>query len=239
MADRSSKSSVNRSATDRTIDRIVGLISSGELEPRQRLPPEDRLAERMEVSRGSLREAVRVLSFLGVLDVRVGDGTYVTDLNGERLLAGLDLVGRVADKRTVLEIFEIRTILESATASLAAVRATQEQVAEMEATLALLAASEDSEEFVKYDIQFHDLIAEASGNVSLQMLCRSFSAQTQRVRHLRGEHVEGILKRSTAEHEDIFGYIAAGEPMLASAAATSHVANVKSWLEQEIDKQDD
>ena len=71
------KSTDKTSATDRTIDRIVGLITSGELAANQRLPPEDKLAERMEVSRGSLREAVRVLAYLGVLDVRVGDGTYV------------------------------------------------------------------------------------------------------------------------------------------------------------------
>jgi len=227
------------SATDRTIDRIVGLITSGELNANERLPSEDKLASRMEVSRGSLREAVRVLSFLGVLDVRVGDGTYVTDLNGERLLAALNVVGRVANKQTVLEIFEIRTILESAAASLAAVRITPTQLADLEETVEQLRSATDSEEFVQLDIRFHDLIAEASGNVTLQMLSRSFSAQTQRVRHMRGENVDGILQRSNAEHEDIFRYIAAGDPMLASAAATSHVANVKSWLQQQIDEPND
>ena len=100
------------SATDRTIEGIVTLIASGELAANERLPPEDRLAEQMEVSRGSLREAVRVLAYLGILDVRVGDGTYVTELNADRLLAGLDLIGRVANNKTVLEIFEIRTVLE-------------------------------------------------------------------------------------------------------------------------------
>ena len=227
------------SATERTIDRIIGLIASGELAANQRLEPEAVLAERMEVSRSSLREAVRVLAYLGIVDVRVGDGTYVTDLDGERLLAAHDLVGQVANKRTVLEIFEIRTVLESAAASLAAVRATTDQLAELEATLDYLRAADTSEEFVKHDIRFHDLIAEATGNVSLQMLCRSFSAQTQRVRHVRGENVAGILQRSTAEHEDIYRYIADGEPTLASAAATSHVANVKSWLQQEIDRDSD
>jgi len=227
------------SATDRTIDRIVGLITSGELSANQRLPSEEKLAERMEVSRGSLREAVRVLAYLGVLDVRVGDGTYVTDLNGERLLAALDLVGQVANKRTVLEIFEIRTVLEAAAASLAATRITDDQLEQIQDTLECLRRSDNSEEFVRHDIRFHDLIAEASGNVSLQMLCRSFSAQTQRVRHVRGENVDGILQRSTTEHEDIFRYIAAGEPTLASAAATSHVANVKSWLQEQISEHGD
>ena len=113
-------SSQKGSATDRTIEGIVALIASGELAANERLPSEDRLAEQMEVSRGSLREAVRVLAYLGILDVRVGDGTYVTDLNADRLLAGLDLIGRVANNKTVLEIFEIRTVLESAAASLAA-----------------------------------------------------------------------------------------------------------------------
>ena len=226
----------NRSATDRTIDQIVSLIGAGEFAPMTRLPPESRLAEMMGVSRGPLREAVRVLAFLGIVDVRVGDGTYVTQLDGTSLLRGFGLLGEVANEKTALEIFEIRRILESAAAAMAASRITEEQLCELEEHLAELSSSEeDSEKFVILDIRFHDLIASATGNAALRMLCASFSARTQRARLLRGRNVEGILASSSTEHEDIFRHIKNREPVLAAAAVTSHIANVEHWLRQEFE----
>lgn len=223
-----------RSATERTIDAITGLIGDGRIARNTRLPPELELAAQIGVSRGSLREAVRVLAYLGILDVRVGDGTYVTNLDGANLLRGLNLFGQVANEKTVLEIFEIRRVLESSTAAMAASRITPEQLSELEENLEALRSETDVENFVRLDIRFHDLIAAATGNVSLRMLCASFSAQTQRARLARSRNVEGILSRSSAEHEDIFRHIKSGEPALAAAASTSHVANVEHWLLQEF-----
>ena len=180
-----------RSATERTIDGIVGLITEGKFTPTTRLPPESELAALMEVSRGSLREAVRVLAHLGILDVRVGDGTYVTNLDGADLLGGLGVLGKVANERTALEIFEIRRVLESAAAAMAASRISDEQLAELEAHLIELRSERDSDRFVMLDMRFHDLIAAGSGNESLQMLCRVCSAQTQRARLMRGRNVAG------------------------------------------------
>ena len=230
----SSQAEDNRSATDRTIDGIVALIGSGELAPMSRLPPESQLAALMGVSRGPLREAIRVLDFLGIVDVRVGDGTYVTRLDGMSLLRGFGLLSEVANERTALEIFEIRRVLESAAAAMAASRITEEQVSELEDHLAQLGSEQDSEKFVMLDMRFHDLIASATGNASLRMLCASFSARTQRARLLRGRNVKGILARSSTEHEDIFRHIKNREPVLAAAAVASHIANVEHWLRQEF-----
>ena len=77
------------SVTTNAIDSIRAMIRSGELSPGERLPPEHELAERLGVSRGSLREAVRALSQIKVLDVRRGDGTYVTSLVPGELLSGM------------------------------------------------------------------------------------------------------------------------------------------------------
>lgn len=225
----------NRSATDRTIDEIVALIGAGEFAPMTRLPPESQLAAMMGVSRGSLREAIRVLAFLGIVDVRVGDGTYVTQLDGTSLLRGFGLLGEVANEKTALEIFEIRRVLESAAAAMAASRITEAQLCELEEHLAVLGAEKSSEKFVMLDMRFHDLIASATGNASLRMLCASFSARTQRARLLRGRNVNGILARSSTEHEDIFRHIKNREPVLAAAAVASHIANVEHWLRQEFE----
>lgn len=223
----------NRSASDRTIDAIVSLIAAGELVPTTRLPPESELASLVGVSRGSLREAIRVLAYLGIVDVRVGDGTYVTELDGANLLRGLGLLGQVANESTALEVFEIRRILESAAAAIAATRITDEQLAALEAHLTELRSETNSERFVQMDLEFHDLIAAATGNVSLRMLCASFSARTLRARLMRGQHVEGILSRSNVEHDDIFRHIQNREPVLAAASVTSHIAKVEHWIKQE------
>ncbi len=228
------RSEDSHSATDRTIGGIVAMIGAGELAPATRLPPEGELAELMGVSRGSLREAMRVLAHLGIVDVRVGDGTYVTDLDGTSLLRGFDLLGKVANEKTALETFEIRRILEPAATAMAASRITEEQLAELENLVNELQAETDSDRFVQLDIQFHDLIAAATGNVSLRMLCASFSARTQRARLVRAQNSEENLARTTVEHNDIFRHIKDREPVLAAAAATSHIANVEYWLRQEL-----
>lgn len=220
------------SANDRIINAVVTMIAEREVQPGDRLPPEAELAERLGASRGSLREAVRVLAYLGILDVRVGDGTYVTNLDGASLLSGLGLIGLVATDHTALEIFEIRRILESAAAEQAATAISDDALAELEAVVTQLESETDEARFVELDMQFHNLIAAASGNQVLQVLVASFSVQTHRARLMRSRYVDGILSRSSAEHQSIFRHIKARQPSLAAAAATAHVANVEHWLRQ-------
>lgn len=220
------------SANDRIINEILRLIAEGEFAAGDRLPPEAEFAARVDTSRGSLREAVRVLVSLGILDVRVGDGTYVTDLDGKSLLRGLGLIGQVATGKTALEIFEIRRILESAAAEMAASRITDEELEELREVVEKLEAETDGDRFVELDMRFHELIATAARNQALQVLVASFSAQTQRARLMRSHDVEGILQRSSDEHGAIFRHIEARQPSLAAAAAAAHVANVEHWLRQ-------
>src|SRR6478735_4945588 len=96
------------------------MILSGELAPGQRLPPEKELSERLGLSRNSLREAVKSLEVIRVLDVRRGDGTYVTSLEPRLLLEAMTFVVDLHTDRSVLEIFEVRRILEPAASALAA-----------------------------------------------------------------------------------------------------------------------
>ena len=100
------------SVIDSAIDRIRELILSGELAPGDRLPAEPELASLVGVSRNSLREAVRALAQAKVLDVRRGDGTYVTSLEPRLLLGGMAFVTDLLQERTLLEVFEVRRLLE-------------------------------------------------------------------------------------------------------------------------------
>src|SRR3989337_453015 len=96
------------------------MIRSGELRPGDRLPPEKELSEALGLSRSSLREAVKALEIIRVLDVRRGDGTYVTSLTPDPLLDAMSFVVDIHQDSSLLELFEVRRILEPAAAAMAA-----------------------------------------------------------------------------------------------------------------------
>jgi len=124
--------------TDEAIDKIKAMIVSGELGPGARLPREADLAERLGLSRNSLREAVKALSLIRVLDVRQGDGTYVTSLDPNLLLDAMTFVVDFHRDDTVLEFLEVRRILEPAATAMAALTMTDEQIEGLRAVLAEL-----------------------------------------------------------------------------------------------------
>ena len=123
------------SVTTKAIDSIRAMIRSGELAPGERLPPEQELADRLGVSRGSLREAVRALSQINVLDVRRGDGTYVTSLAPSELLSGMVFALELIQTKDLDEVVEVRQLLQPPAAALAAQRVTDEQLTEMHAVI--------------------------------------------------------------------------------------------------------
>src|SRR3954469_21861891 len=115
--------------TDEAIEKIKNMIVAGDLRPGDRLPREGDLAERLGLSRNSLREAVKALSLIHVLDVRQGAGTYVTSLAPGLLLDALSFVVEFHRDDTVLEFLEVRRILEPAATALAAHRMTDDDIA--------------------------------------------------------------------------------------------------------------
>src|SRR5438046_2974495 len=110
---------------------IKEMIVAGRLRPGDRLPNEEQLRTELGISRNSLREAVRALSVMKVLDVRQGDGTYVTSLSPELLLAGVALVADLLGDPWIVEAFEVRRLLEPAATAVAAERADERQISEL------------------------------------------------------------------------------------------------------------
>src|SRR4029453_17109723 len=108
--------------TDEAITKIRGMIQSGELPPGARLPTEQQLSLAMGLSRSGVREAVKVLEAARVLDVRRGDGTYVTSLAPRLLLEGLGVAVELLRDDTLLEVMEVRRLLEPVATGIAAVR---------------------------------------------------------------------------------------------------------------------
>ncbi|MEN3540834.1 FadR/GntR family transcriptional regulator [Microbispora sp. ZYX-F-249] len=220
--------------TDAAIDKIKQMITSGELAPGDRLPKEADLAERLGLSRNSLREAVRALALINVLDVRQGDGTYVTSLQPHLLLEALSFVVDFHRDDTVLQFLEVRRVLEPAATAMAAINMPDEDVKELRAILDALPDDPSVEELVANDLRFHQRIAAGSGNPVLCSLLDSLSGPTTRARVWRGLTQEGVLADTREQHVMICDAIAARRPEVARAWATVHVAGVEEWLRRTL-----
>jgi GntR family transcriptional regulator, transcriptional repressor for pyruvate dehydrogenase complex len=219
---------------DEAISKIKEMIVSGALRPGDRLPKEADLAERLGLSRNSLREAVKALSMIRVLDVRQGDGTYVTSLEPQLLL---DLLGFVVDFHTddaVMQFLEVRRLLEPAATALAAQRMSADDIEKLQAVLDELGAEPSIEALVANDLEFHRRIAAGAGNPVLSSLLDGISGPTTRARIWRGLTQEGAAERTREQHQAIVDAIAARQPELARSWATVHVAGVEEWLRRAL-----
>jgi GntR family transcriptional repressor for pyruvate dehydrogenase complex len=226
--------------TDDAIERIRELVASGAWGPGTRLPREVDLAKQLGLSRNSLREAVRALSQARVLEVRQGDGTYVSSLDPGELLEPTLSATHLLQGRTVLELFEVRRMLEPEAAALAAQRGDGEVAESLKAELDRMVAAGDSpDDLVEADAAFHDVIARAPGNGVLRALLRSLSTSTVRARLWHGIADRGALDQAREEHRRIYEAIAAGDPDLARASALLHIATNESWLREHLDPADD
>ncbi len=220
--------------TDEAIDRIRTMILSGELKPGQRLPPESELSERLGLSRNSLREAVKALELIRVLDVRRGDGTYVTSLEPSLLLEAVQFVVDLHQDQSVLELFEVRRIMESSAAALAASRSTPEFIAELRASIDGVSETPGVEALVNHDLEFHRRITSASGNEYLLTLLDALSTRTVRARLWRGITEDKSADITLSEHRYIVDALESGDADLARALVTAHISGVERWLKKSL-----
>jgi len=220
--------------TDSAIESIKEMIVSGELRPGDRLPREVDLADRLGLSRNSLREAVRALSLIRVLDVRQGDGTYVTSLQPEILLDTLGFMIDFHRDNSVLHLLEVRRILEPAATALAALKMSDDQLATLGKLADSCTRATDVNELVSTDLEFHQHIALGAGNPVLASLIDSLSAPTLRARVWRGLTEEGAVARTHEQHQAILDALVAREPDSARAWATVHITGVEEWLRRAL-----
>lgn len=216
--------------TDEAIEKIKGMIVDGELRPGDRLPKEPELAERLGLSRNSLREAVRALSLIHVLDVRQGDGTYVTSLEPSQLLDAMAFVVDFHHDDTVLDFLQVRGILEPAATAMAALNMTDDDLVRLRKMLDAVGEAPTVEALVENDLEFHRLIAAGAGNPVLYSLLEGLSGSTTRARIWRGITQEGAVAKTQEQHVMIYEALAGRQPDLARSWAMVHVAGVEQWL---------
>ena len=228
--------------SDLIAHRLEALILDGGLKPGQRLPPERELAARFEVSRPSLREAIKKLEAKGVVETRRGGGSFVSSMMDQGLLE--PLMGMFRDHpETLQDLVEMRQALEGLAAELAARRATEEDrrllTRYFEGMNQAYREGKGVEEQAKYDARFHLAVAEAAHNAVLLFFMRGlfnlmesgiFTA-LEKLHTLAGAN--DLIHR---HHETLYRAVLEGDAKGAREAALEHLAYVRDTL-REIDEE--
>lgn len=218
--------------TEAAIQKMRQMIATGELQPGARLPPEAELAAALGASRNTVREAVRALVTARVLDVRRGDGTYVTSLRPELLLEGVTAAVELMQEGFSLELIAVRRILEPAATRLAAERMDDETLAALDDLMAQLEAAPSQDERMPFDAEFHALVARRSDNATLASMLAAVSSRTVRARTWRGLADEAAASRTIVQHQEILEALRARDADRAEAAALVHVATTEAWFKR-------
>jgi GntR family transcriptional repressor for pyruvate dehydrogenase complex len=225
------------SRTDDVVDGIKRMILAGELGPGMRLPVEKDLAEHLGVSRGSLREGVRALSILGIGHTRQGDGSYVTALDPERLLAPMGFVVDLHGESPDRPFHQVRRVLETEAAGQAATRIDAAGLAEARSILddaaALLDADPvDHDRFIEADVAFHRTVAAHCGNPVIAALVETLASRTVSERLQRGRDRSGAESRAHSDHEAIWRALSDRDPERARTHMAAHLLAVEEDLDR-------
>lgn len=230
---RSRKASAKETVIEMVARRIEALVRSGELSRGSRLPSEPKLAAMLQVSRGSLREALKGLVFLGLLKARAGDGTYLqpslTSM-ASRHLQWMLLLNEIR----YLELYELRELLEPAAAGFAARRASREDLDIMRSALDGMKQSiHDPKAFIGHEMDFHGAITSASKNGALQSTMQMMYGALTEGRH-RVLPLVSDLAEHCSRHERIFQLISQGDATGARRAVTADVKFAESLLRNSL-----
>ena len=209
--------------------QIERRILQGELRSGDRLPTERDLAEQFHVSRTAVREAMKILAQKGLVDMRPGRGTIVIDGAHEAMQDSIGLVMklRLGEVGGSDNLVEVRTILETEIAALAAARATEKEIAAMREAIQTMDENLDNADaFIAADNRFHEALAQATQNALIMMLIKSIvnllSEQRKQV-----FQVEGGPQRGQIHHKRILDNVIRREPEAARAAMHSHLQQVR------------
>jgi GntR family transcriptional repressor for pyruvate dehydrogenase complex len=209
--------------------RLLDEVMEGGHHPGSRLPSERRLAEGLGVGRSAIREALAVLEVLGIVEVRVGSGTYVRGTISDLLPQAIDWGLLLGEHRTH-DLVETRRHLEVVTARLAAERATDADVVLLLHRLERMRDTADSvTEFTEADVEFHLEVARIAGNTVLRDILHSVRALL-RVWILRAVGADGDTAATLAEHVAVFEAVERRDPDAAAAAMGAHMEAASARL---------
>jgi DNA-binding FadR family transcriptional regulator len=222
-----------RRTFEEAVEQIAEAIRGGELHPGDKLPSERLLAEQMEISRPTLREATRVLAESGVIEVRPG-------ARGGMFVASATVPFELLEKRSEMRMSEVAAVLEARrlfeprVAQLAAMNAAEDDFEFLTSTIQLQRGCDtnDRERMNQLDIRFHIGVARATKNPVVVTLMRPLLRQLEIARDMsmRGPREPGI---AIAIHEDTLEAIISGDPTRVEEAMDRHLSYLEAIWEQE------
>lgn len=211
------------SIKDQTLDRLKRYIMSTNAKAGQRLPSERELAERLGVGRSSVREALKVLETVGLVEVRIGDGTYITSQAGAsfgrtlgfELAAWSGMLMEIMDARSMIEVAAARAAAERSTADdLAAI---QREVERMEATI-----HSDPPAYLAADMQFHRLIGHTTHNPLMAQVITNLIDMLEHLLEKADEFPAGLLNEGEGSHRAVLLAVQQHNPEMAARAMHLH-----------------
>jgi len=211
------------------VRQVKQLIAEGRLKTGDRLPPERELAEKFVVSRTSVREALRALESLGLIEIRPGEGTFVRQVSVDALVGPLALM-MASQREAIGELFEARRVLEPAIAALAASRATPDEVQEMERILESQAREVAAGRTgLAEDAAFHTAIGAAARNHAITRIVHAIMDLLTQSRE-ESLNTPGRPTRSHQDHRRILQAIAKRNPSAARQAMLDHLVAVEGLV---------
>lgn len=215
--------------------QIQHKITTGQLKMGDKLPSERELAVQYSVSRTSIREALRLLELNDLVEIRQGDGTFIKNNAQQAIQNQLTNVVLKTDQTTLYEILELRLILESQCAALAALRATGQDIENIARTLEMMKNTDDEETGLQADLDFHMSIAKAANNSVLAQLIASFTPHMRNTIEVTRKHrlssTENIT-RTFEEHKAIYIAISRGESERAKSLMEDHIRTIRQELSE-------
>ncbi len=219
---------------DAVIDEIKRMIENGELKEGDKLPNQSVFAEQLQVSRTSLREAIRVLDLLGAIEQRPGFGTVLKKVDPILLSSGIVVPPLMSDSHSTIELIKARQIIEVGATELAAQNADPRQIDELSSLADNLSSAKKNQQldlYIENDLAFHILIAESSNN---RFIIYSFENLKSYIKQYMKEffrEMPGMLKSSEKFHRNLYDCIAKRKPIEAKKAMNDHIENIhKNYL---------
>jgi GntR family transcriptional repressor for pyruvate dehydrogenase complex len=219
--------------TRKVVNHIRLLLEKGVLRPGDRIPPERDLANTLKISRASLRTGIGYLTAMGVMKVRHGVGTFIEDGPAEFSKASLGLMGALYGFQ-FWQMFEARLIIESSLAALAAERGKEVHYAAMAEEVAeMFAIANNPAQFLIHDVQFHRIIAQASGNPILAALIETLTSAMYEKRRKTVAHAN-YLRGMAEMHREIFRAIRSRDSSEARRLMVEHLHNAENAQNTEL-----
>lgn len=215
---------------EKVIEYIDSQVNQGLLKKGDKIPPERQLVEILGISRNATREALKILTIVGLLERRQGDGTYIRESFDECFSEPMSIAFLLSENRRD-EVFEFRNMVEVEIATLAAERITKSELQALTDCYQNLVNAVDEVESVKYDKLFHYIIAKASKNL---IIISSYNAMSQMmdlfIHDIREEAFQGSGEDFVSSiHKEVFESIYAKDSPRARKAMKSHMDTIKKF----------